>query len=225
MIAVQQRLSIAIWKCLHSDNPRVNICLYFTPSSFLPPIESLTSNTKSGKLSAQLLMWESSDPFVSLGSVSLSVGKLDSTDDVANAETRLNFQEIMVYHQPHKADFGAILIPEIQTKNLKLKLQGQWTKRHSFVKMDLSWKQILIMPASLLSFCLGAAYNTLPSPSTPDWRNITTKNSCKLCHKEICTTMNVLDGWKFPLLQGSFIFRHDSVLQILLSLFQSFLST
>ena len=135
MIAVQQRLSIAIWKwSLYMQ------FLHFTPSSFLPPIESLTSNTKSGKLSAQLLMWESSDPFVSLGSVSLSVGKLDSTDDVANAETRLNFQEIMVYHQPHKADFGAILIPEIQTKNLKLKLQGQWTKRHSFVKMDLSWK-------------------------------------------------------------------------------------
>ena len=70
----------------------------------------------------------------------------------------------MGYHQCHKTDFGAILIPEIKAKNLysyrkllysveeegeqektlarivQVKLQGQWTKWSSFVRMDLSWK-------------------------------------------------------------------------------------
>ena len=123
----------------------------------------------------------------------------------------------MGYHQCHKTDFGAILIPEIKAKNLysyqkllysveeeaeqektlarivQVKLQGQWTKWSSFVRIDLSWKQILIMPTSLLSFRLGAIYESLPSPSTLHGWNITTKNPCKLWQKE-CTTMHVLGG-------------------------------
>lgn len=85
----------------------------------MPPlVKSLTLITKSAKLSGQLIIWEPSDPFVSLGSVSLNAVKWDSTDDVANAETRLNFKKSMGYHQSHKYDFGAILVPEIQAKNL-----------------------------------------------------------------------------------------------------------
>lgn len=85
----------------------------------MPPlVKSLTLITKSAKLSGQLIIWEPSDPFVSLGSVSLNAVKWDSTDDVANAETRLNFKKSMGYHQSHKSDFGAILVPETQAKNL-----------------------------------------------------------------------------------------------------------
>ena len=64
----------------------------------MPPlVKSLTLITKSAKLSGQLIIWEPSDPFVSLGSVSLNAVKWDSTDDVANVETRLNFKKSMGY--------------------------------------------------------------------------------------------------------------------------------
>ena len=69
----------------------------------------------------------------------------------------------------------------------QLKLQGAWTKWCSFLWMDLSWKSILSMPPSLLSLCLGATYNSLPLPSNLHKLNISTKTSCQLCHKQICT--------------------------------------
>ena len=52
-----------------------------------------------------------------------------------------------------------------QAKAAQLSVQGQWTKWCSYVRMDLSWKTLLAMPQQLLTFCLGATYNTLPSPS------------------------------------------------------------
>ena len=52
-----------------------------------------------------------------------------------------------------------------QAKAVQLSVQGQWTKWCSYVCMDLSWKTLLAMPQQLLTFCLGATYNTLPSPS------------------------------------------------------------
>ena len=108
---------------------------------------------------------------------------------LTDAEARVDFKNIMGYHQSHKASFGAISISEIPAKKyhasqkllslleeeaeeektlaraFQLKLQGQWTKSCSFVRMDLSWKSILSMPPYLFSFCHGRSYDTLPSPS------------------------------------------------------------
>ena len=155
----------------------------------------------------------------------------------------------MVYHQSNKVGFSAVSIPEIPAKNshvyqkllssvqeqaeeekslartVQLKLKGQWTKWCSFVRIDLSWKSTLSMPPSLLSFCFGATYDTLPLPSNLCRWNITMETSCKLCYKQICTTVRILGACKFALPQGRFNFWHDSVLQVLVSLFQSFLSS
>ena len=91
--------------------------------------------------------------------------------------------------------------------------------------MDLSWKSILSTPPSLLSFCFGATYDPLP-PSTNLLRwNISTENSCQLCHKSICTTAHILGACKVALQQGRFTFRHDSVQHPFLSTLQSFLSS
>ena len=133
------------------------------------------------------------------------------SDGIANPEARLQFNKIMLYHQSHKDGFGSISIPEISIKNsqayqkllstvqeadkqkllacaVQLKLQGQWTKQCSFVWMYLSWKSYLSMPPSLLSFCLGLTYNTIPWHSNPHRWNISTDTTCQLCHKQICTT-------------------------------------
>lgn len=86
------------------------------------------------------------------------------------------------------------------------------------------WKSVLSMPPSLLPFHLGATYETLTSPSNLHRQNITIKTSCKLYHKQICTTAHILDTCKFALQQGRFSFQHDSVLQVHISVFQYFLS-
>ena len=115
---LEQRMSNAIQKWLPLHNSATNICLYSTTPPWPLPTKSLTSITKSAKLRGQLLLWESSDPFVSSASVSLNAGKLTATDAVASAETRLVFKKIMGYHQYHKGGFGAVSTPQIPAENI-----------------------------------------------------------------------------------------------------------
>ena len=156
-----------------------------------------------------------------------------------DAESRLEFNKILGYHQSHRAGFGALSIPEVppkqsheyrkllstlvseedeasyQAKAVQLTLQGQWTRWCNFVKQDLSWKSLLGMPQNLISFCLGATYDTLPSPSNLHRWHISTEKSCSLCKKNICTTSHVLGACKIALSQGRYTYRHDGVLKTL----------
>ena len=93
-----------------------------------------------------------------------------------------------------------------QAKCVQLHWQGYWTKWCDFVKNDLSCKTLLAMPSSLISFCLGATFDTLPSPSNlKRWRLIT-DSSCFLCQKGICTSTHFLEAHKIALHQGLLIF-------------------
>ena len=108
---------------------------------------------------------------------------------------------------------------------MQLHLQGYWTKWCDFVKNDLSWKTLLAMPSSLISFCLGATFDTLPSPSNlKRWRLIT-ESSCFLCRKSICTSVHILGTSKIVLHQIRFSFRHDQLLCELVGILKNFLSS
>ena len=79
------------------------------------------------------------------------------------------------------------------------------------------------MPSSLILFCLGATFDTLPKPSNlKRWRLIT-ESSCFLCGKSICTSAHILGACKIALHQGRFNFRHDKVLCELIVLLKNFL--
>ena len=41
----------------------------------------------------------------------------------------------------------------------------------------------------------------------------TTEAMYTLCRKDVCTTAHILGAWKVSLLQGRYIFRHDTVLR------------
>ena len=90
---------------------------------------------------------------------------------------------------------------------VQLKLQGQWTKWFCFLGTNFSWKLILSMRPHLRSSGLGANYDALPSPSNLHRWNITSKTSCKLCHKQIPTLAHVHGTCKFGLQeeQGHFL--------------------
>ena len=149
---------------------------------------------KSAKVSGQLLLRESADHSVSEARVLLKSGNWSASEWVEEAEKRLNFKQILGYYQCHRAGFASISIwfniyPEVspkhsyayrklltlmveeaeeekyQAKALQLSVQGQWTKAGCYVRMDLLWKTLLAMSQQLLTFCLGAMYDTLPSPS------------------------------------------------------------
>ena len=135
---------------------------------------------KSAKVSSQLLLRESPDPYVSEAKVLLKSGNCSASEAVEEAEKRLNFKQILGYHQCHRVEFGSVSIPEVppkhscpyrklltlmveeveeqkyQAKAVQLSVQGQWTKCCSYVLMDLSWKTLLATLQQLLTFCLGA---------------------------------------------------------------------
>ena len=110
-------------------------------------------------------------------------------------------------------------------KFVQLHLQSYWTKWCDFVKNDPSWKTLLEMPSSLISFCLGATFYTLPSPSNLSRWRLIAESSCFLCRKNIYTSAHILGAFKIALQQGRFSFRHDKVLCELVVKLKNFLSS
>ena len=79
------------------------------------------------------------------------------------------------------------------------------------------------MPTNLLSFCLGATYNVLPSPSNLKRWHLASESRCFFCHKDVCTIPHILGACKLSLQQGRFTFGHDNILQDLVLVLKSFL--
>ena len=246
---MEQKISCFIRKWLRLHNSTSNICLYSSSSPCPLPLKSLTSVHKAAKVSGHLLLRESADKFVSEANINLQCGKWHVSDEVKRAEELIEFKKILGYHQTNRAGFGSFSIPEVppkrsheyrkllsslvqeadksnfEAKAVQLSLQGQWTRWCNFVRLDLSWKTLLAMPQPLISFCIGATYDTLPSPSNLHRWNISTEKLCFLCNKTICTTAHILGACKTALDQGRFTFRHDSVLFVLLSSIKEFLKS
>ena len=156
---------------------------------------------KAAKVSGHLLLRESSDEFVSSCNPTLKSGFWNVAEAVFTAESRLEFQKLLGYHQTNRAGFGSFYQPEtpakhshayrklvssvlaeeddevFRSKAVQLHLQGYWMRWCDFMKNDLSCKTLLGMPSSLLSFCLNATYGTLPSPSNLKRWQITTESS------------------------------------------------
>ena len=63
---------------------------------------------KSAKVSGQLLLRESADPYVSEAKVLLKSGNWSDSEAVEKTKLRLNFKQILGYHQWHRTRFGSI---------------------------------------------------------------------------------------------------------------------
>ena len=85
------------WHCIHRSTS--NICIYFLISPCPLPIKKLYSVLKSSKVSAQLLLSNSLDSNVSSANIEIIAGKWIASEAVEDAESRLEFEEILGYHQ------------------------------------------------------------------------------------------------------------------------------
>ena len=208
VLQLEQKISSHLRSWLRLHHSTTNICLYSSISPCPLPIKSLTSVLKAAKVSGHLLLRESADEFVASCNPALRSGFWNVAETVVTAESRLEFQKLLGYHQTNRAGFGSFHQPEIPCKDahayrklissvlkeededlfrakaVQLHLQGYWMRWWDFMKNDFSWKSLLKMPSSLLSFCLNATYGTLPSPSNLKRWQITTEASCSLCQKK-----------------------------------------
>ena len=87
----------------------------------------------------------------------------------------------------------------------------------------LTWKTILAMPPNLLSLCLGATYNDLPSPSNLKRWHLAPESRYFSSHKDVCIIPHILGACKISLQQGRFTFRYHSILQYLVLVLKYFL--
>ena len=106
----------------------------------------------------------------------------------------------------------------------KLQIQCSWTLWENYVKNDFPWKSALAMSHNLLSFCLAATHNVLPSPSHLLQWDLFEESSGFLCKKEYCTLPHILEGCKVSLKQGHFTYRHGSVLLKLIDSLKAFMN-
>ena len=88
------------------------------------------------------------------------------------------------------------------------------------------WKRIVDgLPAGQLSFILRCSSDTLPTPTNLRRWKIQMSARCKLCDAPQATALHILNGCKQALEDGRYSWRHDSVLQKIVSGLRSLLPT
>ena len=246
---LERKVSVFIRKWLNIHPSTTDISLYSTISPCPLPLKSLTNILRSSKISGHLLLRDSSDPLVSAANPKIRVGMWRPETATNIAEAELNFNKIRGPVNQGNLGLGVVkptVIPkkcshayrklvsstsqkieeEKDTERaLKLQLQCHWMSWENYIKTNLSWKNILALPPNLLSFCISATYNVLPSPSNLYRWNKEDNASCTLCGKHLCTIAHILGACNFSLTQGRFTFRHDSVLTSLVSVLKTFIRT
>ena len=65
----------------------------------------------------------------------------------------------------------------------------------------------------LISFALGATFDTIASPVNKKRWGLCEKGTCDLCGKDWCDVKHVLSGCAVALAQGRYRYRHDAVLR------------
>ena len=111
---------------------------------------------------------------------------------------------------------GDIHEEEYMRKAVACSVQCNWTRWVDYIHNDLSWSKVVKMPMNLLSFCINATYDTLPTPvNLKRWKIPDSDGLCTLCpeNEEIRgTTAHILGACKSKEAKDRHSWRHDSVL-------------
>ena len=214
------------------------MCLYEKCSPCPLPFTSISSIFKTSKARGYLQLRDSADPHVSSAGIDLRTGwKWSVLQEVDNAEQNINHLKLLGHTQFNKAGLGTVPSVPVPpkgtaqyrkyitssilqaeddkhfTKAVQLSVQGQWTKWQNYIASDLSWKTLWATPPTLSRFCIGATYDTSPSPNNLFRWGLSSSKECFLCSSTSCTVAHILSGCYFSLKHGRYLYRHNSVLK------------
>ena len=104
----------------------------------------------------------------------------------------------------------------------KLVVQGEFARTVEEENSEIDWKSVIYqVPKGVMAFACRAATNTLASPDNlARWGRIV-ESRCKLCTASPCTLGHLLSNCSVALNQERYNFRHDSILNYLLSVFSA----
>ena len=100
-------------------------------------------------------------------------------------------------------------------KAVQQKVQGKWTQWQKFMRRDMRWHSLLATSPRLVSFALGATFDTVASPANLKRWGLWESGHCGLCGYEFCDVKHVLSGCKVALTQGRYTYRHNAVLRVM----------
>ena len=101
----------------------------------------------------------------------------------------------------------------------QLQVQSKFKDIVALEPESRTWNRLITgLPAGQLSFLLRAGTDCLPTPlNLRRWR-YRISSSCPLCNSPSPTTVHILNGCQEALTQGRYTWRHDSVLNCIISL-------
>ena len=141
------------------------------------PIKKLSTISKSWKESGQLLLRDSNVSWSASEAVECAESRLEFKKktwvNIRITELVLDLLKPRKFHQKHIAGCQKLVSlaaeksenDKLHAKLVQLSLQEQWITWCDYIMLDLPYKNLLTMPKALLSFCLSATYDTLPSLS------------------------------------------------------------
>ena len=120
---------------------------------------------------------------------------------------------LRAYRKAVSAYVGKEEDDQLYVKAVQQSIQGSWTKWQNIVRRDMSWNTILSKSPRLITFALGATYNTVVSPVNMKRWGLADEDTCELCRKGWCDIKHILSGCTVALAQGRYRYRHDAVLK------------
>ena len=132
----------------------------------------------------------------------------ESISSITKTAIKRKAKEILYQHQAKY--WNSTLTPlEVQSKFKDIVL---------FEPQSQTWNRLQAgLPAGQLSFLIRAGTDCLPTPLNLQRWHYRVCNKCPLCNSPTPTSAHILNGCQEALIQGRYTWRHDSVLNCLLS--------
>ncbi|XP_057310008.1 uncharacterized protein LOC130648007 [Hydractinia symbiolongicarpus] len=198
-----------------SSHRGIHKVLYSASSPCPLPLKSLSSVLKSAKISGYLLLRDSADPLVSGSPPDFKAGHWKVDQTVKSAESQLEFKKILGFHQ-----FDVVQDNEediYYARAVQLHVKGNWTNGACLLNTIFLGRTYCLCRKVYLRFASS-------QPMTHFLLlQILSSGGCTLCKKPSCNVSHILGACKLYLPQGRFMYRHDTVLRVLVTAIQNFL--
>ena len=209
------------------------------------PTSSLAEEYKCAKVRLEMMLLDSSDPFVAQAAPILATGrKWTPVAATEQAKAALRHRDIVGRVQEDRSGLGLgastpawskanpsqrrkLVVQEVRREEeagrraqaVAQAKQGQWMAWEGVEKRKISWKDLWEMEAFRASFTIRAAYDVLPSPANlSQWYG--EDPTCLICPSP-ATLKHILVGCKTSLTQGRYTWRHNQVLKCLAAVLES----
>ena len=229
ILYLQNQVTKLARKWLKLPRSATRVILYH-PSSINIPL--LTVSKIKAKLSYLCCITETSDPAIKEISALINDNSFLKRQDIPKETHQLLQSASTIATNPTSIRPTARrLINEQVLHDANRKLDSLQVQKKFSDSMELEaetkvWKRIVDgLPAGQLSFILRCSSDTLPTPTNLRRWKIQMSARCKLCDAPQATALHILNGCKQALEDGRYSWRHDSVLQKIVSGLRSLLPT